>query len=258
MLRRYGAGEAVDVHEFHQIVFGLDGTIEMAVEGTGARIDAGSAWLVPAGARHAYAGLGENRQLVLDLPCGSLAVPERLFDKARVLRLDTSLSVLVGALGRREEGIARREPPACTPRHFHWLAASQLCGALLGDGGHAQQTGGLPFAAIDRWLRAHLAEPLRIADLAAQCGLGPRRFHALFNEALGETPHQYLNKLRLDTALTELDDMRRPLAEIAARVGFADQSAFTRAFTRRFGQAPGRWRAAPLRPHIPDSHASPS
>lgn len=32
MLRRYGAGEAVDVHEFHQIVFGLDGTIEMAVD----------------------------------------------------------------------------------------------------------------------------------------------------------------------------------------------------------------------------------
>ena len=67
-LRRYGAIEETDLHDFHQIVLGLDGAMEMTVDGVGERIDCCSAWLIPAGARHDYAGIGENRQLVLDLP----------------------------------------------------------------------------------------------------------------------------------------------------------------------------------------------
>src|SRR6185437_4552934 len=82
-LRGYGALEASDVHDFHQVVLGLDGAMVMAVDGVAQEIDSGSAWLIPAGARHEYAGLGENRQLVLDLPAASLAVPQRLFDRAR-------------------------------------------------------------------------------------------------------------------------------------------------------------------------------
>ena len=93
-------------------------------------------------------------------------------------------------------------------------------------------------------MRAHLSEPLRVADLAAHCGLGERRLHQLFDEAFGTTPHRYLQRLRLDTALTLLCDARNTLTDVALTVGFADQSAFTHAFTRRFGVAPGQWRAA--------------
>ena len=90
-LRRYGAIEASDVHDFHQVVLGLDGAMVMTVDGIGQQIDSGSAWLIPAGAQHDYAGIGENRQLVLDLPAASLAVPERLFDRARAVSVDASL-----------------------------------------------------------------------------------------------------------------------------------------------------------------------
>ena len=102
---------------------------------------------------------------------------------------------------------------------------------------------GLDYVRIDKWLRAHLSEPLRVADLAVHCGFGERRFHQLFDEAFGTTPHRYLQGLRLDTALMLLCDPRLTLTEIALTVGFADQSAFTHAFTRRFGLAPGQWRA---------------
>lgn len=83
-LRRYDASEASDVHDFHQVVLGVDGAMVMSVDGVGQRIDRHAAWLIPAGARHEYAGLGVNRQLVLDLPASSLAVPERLFDNREV------------------------------------------------------------------------------------------------------------------------------------------------------------------------------
>ncbi|NIF74943.1 helix-turn-helix transcriptional regulator, partial [Burkholderia sp. Ap-962] len=122
--------------------------------------------------------------------------------------------------------------------------AARLCEALLdGAPSPAGDAARLDFARIDRWLRTRLAEPLRVADLAAHCGFGIRRFHQLFVDAFGETPHQYLLKLRLDTAVLLLANPSCALAEIAADVGFADQSALTHAFTRRFGVAPGQWRA---------------
>ena len=249
--RRYGADEATDLHDFHQVVLGLDGAMQMAVDGVGACIDFRSAWLVPAGARHDYAGIGENRQLVLDLPAASLAVPARLFDEARAVRIDPSFTELVRQIARRAAVAAKPHgDDGMGARRFHWDASARLCAAMLSQtgiepGDAARAAMGLDFARIDRWLRAHLAEPLRIADLAAHCGFGMRRFHELFIEAFGETPHRYLQRLRLDTAITLLADPRHTLTDVALEVGFGDQSAFTHAFTRRFGVAPGQWRALP-------------
>ncbi|WP_296661944.1 AraC family transcriptional regulator [Paraburkholderia sp.] len=261
-LRRYSAAEATDLHDFHQIVLGLDGAMEMTVDGVGERIDCSSAWLIPAGAQHDYAGIGENCQLVLDLPAASLAVPERLFRAARAVRIDPALTQLVQQIAQHvvlavpphvsADSADPTDPADSYARRFHWDASARLCAAVIAqtgiEGGAAfEAAAGLDYARIDRWLRAHLAEPLRIADLAAHCGFGMRRFHQLFIEAFGETPHRYLQRLRLDTALTLLADPRRTLIDVALEVGFGDQSAFTHAFTRRFGLAPGQWRALPPR-----------
>ncbi|KVC19779.1 AraC family transcriptional regulator [Burkholderia pseudomultivorans] len=244
-LRRYDLLEASDVHDFHQIVLGVDGTMVMAVDGVGQRIDRHAAWLIPAGARHDYAGLGDNRQLVLDLPAASLAVPRQLFERARAVSIDPALTSLVAqlAVGAAQfDGMPAGDTQRAAARRFHWQAAARLCGALLDDSGIEVPAAGLDFARIDRWLRARLAEPLRIADLAAHCGYGMRRFHQLFVDAFGETPHRYLQRLRLDAAAVLLAEGRHSLIDIAGSVGFADQSAFTHAFTKRFGIAPGRWR----------------
>jgi AraC-like DNA-binding protein len=247
-LRCYGAIEASDVHDFHQVVLGLDGAMMMAVDGVAEQIDAGSAWLIPAGARHDYSGVGTNRQLVLDLPAASLAVPERLFERARAVAVDPSLAQLVHTIAEHAaDGVGEAPDNAFDHRRFHWDAAARLGAALVADSGAlagARSEGvRLDFARIDRWLRAHLSEPLKIADLAAHCGFGMRRFHQLFVDAFGETPHRYLQRLRLDTSITLLADPRLSLTDIALDIGFGDQSAYTHAFTRRFGLAPGQWRA---------------
>ncbi|WP_206957189.1 helix-turn-helix transcriptional regulator [Trinickia acidisoli] len=265
-LRHYGAVSACDVHTFHQIVLGVDGAMEMAVDGVGHRIDARHAWLIPAGARHEYAGIGENRQLVLDVPCASLALPERFFSRALPLTMNDALVGIVhdaasyaarmdrldatSEADRRAVGTladaqdtARAAGSAHSARRLAWDTAARLA-VLLGDSiGVETPASGLDYARIDKWLRTHLSEPLRVTDLAAHCGLGERRFHQLFDEAFGTTPHRYLQRLRLDTALALLCDPRHTLADVALMVGFADQSAFTHAFTPRFGLAPGQWRA---------------
>ena len=269
-LRRYGAVSASDIHAFHQIVLGLDGAMEMAVDGVLHPIDANHLWLIPAGSRHEYAGLGENRQLVLDVPCASLALPERFFSRARPLTMNAALAGVVseaashaariealGGVGNRSGAAAANDaanafeadvsPEASRAHRLAWDTAARFA-AMLGDAlGIEAPVSRFDCARIDKWLRAHLSEPLRVTDLAAHCGLGERRFHQLFDEAFGTTPHRYLQRLRLDTAVMLLADSRRALTDVALTVGFADQSAFTHAFTRRFGLAPGQWRA--LRMH---------
>jgi AraC-like DNA-binding protein len=259
-LRRYGAVSACDEHAFHQIVLGVDGAMEMAVDGVGHRIDARRAWLIPAGARHEYAGVGENRQLVLDVPCASLALPERLFARAVPLTMNDALAGVVrdaaryadragdstdAALHTEIGGVSAHDAPrsAQMARRLAWETAARLALVLGESIGIDIPATRLDYMRIDRWLRAHLSEPLRVADLAAHCGLGERRFHQLFDEAFGTTPYRYLQRLRLDAALGMLGDARYTLTDIALTVGFADQSAFTHAFTRRFGLAPGQWRA---------------
>ena len=126
-LQRYDTLEASDVHDFHQIVLGIDGAMVMAVDGVSQRLDRHGAWLVPAGARHDYAGLGENRQLVLNLPLASLAVPQRLFDSARAVAIDPALTSLVAQIAA---AAAQLDAPADDARHaaahrFQWQAAAR-------------------------------------------------------------------------------------------------------------------------------------
>lgn len=96
------------------------------------------------------------------------------------------------------------------------------------------------FSAVIDYLQAHLAEPLRLEQLAAVAGLSPFHFQRSFKAAHGATPHQMLMALRLLQAKQRLARGDRP-ADVAAAVGLADQAHLTRAFLQRYGVTPARY-----------------
>ncbi len=59
---------------------------------------------------------------------------------------------------------------------------------------------------------------------------------------MGVAPHRSLLNRRVELAKDLLRSRASSLSEIALRCGFADQSHFTRVFTRRAGVSPGAWR----------------
>lgn len=93
-------------------------------------------------------------------------------------------------------------------------------------------------------LRSRIDGSISILDIADACHLSRSYFIHAFRETTGQTPHQWLIAQRLERARALLRDLERPLAEIAADCGFADQSHFTRVFTRHVGMPPGHWRRA--------------
>jgi len=87
-------------------------------------------------------------------------------------------------------------------------------------------------------IESNCLSPISLREAAAIAGLGRSRFHAVFKEATGTTLVDYLNQLRLTHAARLLMETDRSVAEIASKVGFADQSYFDRRFRRHFDRTP--------------------
>lgn len=107
--------------------------------------------------------------------------------------------------------------------------------------------GGLSAAhlgAVHDYCQAHLCEKIALDDLARLCGLSRFQFLRRFTSSAGLTPHAWLVRLRLERACTALATSRVSVAQVAADVGFYDQSHFNRAFRMAYGAPPSAYQPA--------------
>jgi AraC family transcriptional regulator len=100
-----------------------------------------------------------------------------------------------------------------------------------------------------RWLRQaddilheRAADPPTVAALAQQVGVPATRLARSFRSEFGCTVAQRVRQLRLDSAALELVTSVEPIARVATRAGFYDQSHFSNAFRRHFGITPASYR----------------
>lgn len=91
---------------------------------------------------------------------------------------------------------------------------------------------------VHEWLRTHYAGKISVADAASICAMSESQFMKLFKRATGSTFVQYLTRLRLTQAVRLLRDTDLSIGEIAAQVGFSDQSYFDRKFKDHFHATP--------------------
>ncbi len=95
---------------------------------------------------------------------------------------------------------------------------------------------------VAEFMRAHYAEPLRLAELAERAHLSPRQFTTRFKRAFGETPARHLTRLRIGAAQDLLRSPEPSITEIASQVGYESVSHFYRTFVQATGMSPGRYR----------------
>ena len=88
----------------------------------------------------------------------------------------------------------------------------------------------------------NLARPWSVAELAQMANLSRTAFAERFTRLLGCPPAGYLIDRRLDRAAQLLRADTASVAAIAAAVGYTSEAGFSRAFSRRFGAPPLRWR----------------
>lgn len=239
-LRSYPGEAHAHVHPYHQVILALEGGLDMEIGGRTGRVESARGALVPAGTLHAFAGVGRNRFLLLDISRTSAVEPARL--------------------------LAAETPYFAVPRAVEHLLA--YVGSRPHDlGGDADHVAPLLAAALAQtspetpapeavlkavtFMRRAYARPITCEDAARAAGISTAHLHALFKQWLGSTPGRTLGKIRLERAKDRLSHSGEPIVEIALAVGFSEQSAFTRAFRRRFGESPAAYRRrleSPLEP----------
>ncbi len=143
--------------------------------------------------------------------------------------IDLALALISDDLG---EDIARRTAQQLVVYHRRPGGQSQFS-ALIEMGGQGGR-----FAALLDWMRAHLAEPLSVDQLAAQAAMSPRNFARTFAAEAGMTPAKAVERLRLETARERVEGSTEAIDQIALVTGFGDPERMRRAFLRAFGQPP--------------------
>jgi AraC-like DNA-binding protein len=94
-----------------------------------------------------------------------------------------------------------------------------------------------------RTLDEHYAADLSLSALAGQCGISRFALLRLFAKEVGMPPHAYVTRARLRAA-RRLLLQGEPAAQVAAEVGYVDQSHLTKRFKAAFGITPGQFAAA--------------
>jgi AraC family transcriptional regulator len=104
------------------------------------------------------------------------------------------------------------------------------------------------FNRVVDWIQSHLAEPLELERLAAIACFSPYHFHRLFHGWMGETIHDFIFRLRVERAATQLTyNPRKSITEIALDCGFSSSSTFARAFKAFHGVSASEWRNRKIR-----------
>lgn len=233
----FAAGDVLPSHAHEQTILAvmLDGGFDLAFARRRYDCTAGTAFVEPAGERHANHLGGEGAQvLVLELPVAS---PD---DRIRAKTLGRP------SAQRRPELLAlaldlRRElrDDASSTMAIEALAW-ELLGRATGSSRPARDTsrGGAWVDGVRELLHARLDRSLRLADLAREVGVHRVHLGRVFRSRFGENVGDYHRRIRIEWAARELAAGRATVMEMAMRAGFADQPHFTRLFKRQMGITP--------------------
>jgi AraC-like DNA-binding protein len=242
------AGLPRHIHETFQIMLVEAGAQEIVIAGQHRSAPVGSIVVVhPEEAHSEGPARGQswsarafypNLSMVLDAARsgGVKATGTPCFDE-RVIH-DPDLAAILSRLHRLMESTGR----ALERQTLAIMAAAKL---LSRHGRRsairaAPACGDTPIRRVLECLQDRYTEDLALEELAAVAGLSTFHLVRTFARVHGMPPHAYLLQIRIFRARALLFS-GQPIADVAASLGFTDQSHFTRSFKRLLGVTPGQY-----------------
>lgn len=92
------------------------------------------------------------------------------------------------------------------------------------------------------YIRGHFAEPISIDYLASRAALSPYHFIRLFKKETGQTPHQYIMQMRVNSSKFYLRTTSSSIQEIAYSCGFQSENNFCICFKKLVNLTPSEYR----------------
>ena len=203
-VRRYSGEHQSHAHTHAQILYALQGRMELDIDGHSSYVDAAVGMVIPAGSSHGYLAQPQTQVLVIDAPMEAALVRARRFAVPPALRAPALV----------------RHPLA---------AAAHL--ALVLEAPTLLHRRAIDLAWLAQQVQFALHADWPTARMAALCHLGVAQFHARFVELAGCTPQVWLRAMRLDAATQQLAQ-GQSLETTALRCGYSSASALAYALRR--------------------------
>ena len=128
-----------------------------------------------------------------------------------------------------------------------WLAGHLLLGASKGtEWQHSllrERISDSRHVRVLEYIGAHLSERLDLRVLAKEAGISRFHFAALFNKAVGTTPHRHVQRLRMEAARALLRGTDKTLLDIAQTCGYKSASYFAADFRKQNSLSPTEYRS---------------
>lgn len=93
------------------------------------------------------------------------------------------------------------------------------------------------------YIESNLQEKISVEHLSAKFSVGRRNFDRRFIKATGNTPVEYAQRVKIESAKKELENSRKTINEVMYEVGYADVKAFREVFKKVTGVSPVEYKA---------------
>ncbi len=126
------------------------------------------------------------------------------------------------------------------------LALESLALELLVEAARQEekQQRGMPawLKRVKEYLHDHFRDDFSLQDLTALAGVHATHLARAFRKSFGCSVGEYVRRLRIEAARSELGQNQRSISEIALSLGFYDQAHFTKVFKSQIGFTPAAYR----------------
>jgi transcriptional regulator GlxA family with amidase domain len=95
---------------------------------------------------------------------------------------------------------------------------------------------------LQHWIVDHPDDDLRVEALAARAAMSPRHFARTFQQATGQTPARFVERVRLETARRRLAESKEAVESVALACGFGTPETMRQTFIRVLGTTPSEYR----------------
>lgn len=231
-LRSYRSETPSERHAFVQIVLPVAGHVEIDVCGLQNRLSPTKGVLVHRKISHTQMSTVANRSLIVDLD--EQTVSAQILDRFSSNPF-IELSARTNKLTRYMHDMMR-EGEQDAKAGQAW--APILIGSLMDENPDVISRVSVlkTLVEIDPFM------PWSLERMANQAEISSSRLHAIFREQFDETPHLWLSDIRMKKICALLTDISLPIAQVADRAGFSDQTALTRAMKKAIGITPAAYR----------------
>ena len=237
---RYGVAQPLAAHRirYYDLTVLIDGHLEYLVDGKAISLSAGDVLFVRAGQeRERLPSSAKQDYVSFNFYCDELSVPLLTHipkGMGREIKLLLAACDAVETRTREDDNRSR---------------GYVLC-ALLSLLQERTAVYYSPLTeAILRYLHAHLADRVTLAELGRAVHFSPVYCDTVFKRETGRSIVTYLLDERIEEAKRLLEERSIPLGDLCAAVGFCDYNYFSRCFKRRVGYTPTQYRRAMLAHH---------